>query len=254
MCSAPLLADNLSALSGVRHAFFTRDWGNSGFSGQENLEDVAGVRARMAAHLAVAPSDLLSVYQVHSPDVVVVTESWAAADRPRADALVTDKAGIAIGILTADCVPVLFADTQSLGGGAGVIGAAHAGWRGAVGGVIENTLAAMERLGARRSSVHAALGPCIWQKSYEVDVVFAAPFLAENPAHERLFKPSFKSGHYQFDLPAYVVGKLRDLGVGSIEVSPADTCAEPERFFSHRYSTLRGEARKGNLMSAITRV
>ena len=249
MTTEILLADNLSTLAGARHAFFTRAWGNSGFSGIKNGDDVDAARARMAGHLAVEPANLLSCYQIHSPDVVEVTESWAAEERPRADALVTNKVGIALGILTADCVPVLFADS-----GAGVIGAAHAGWRGAVCGVVENTLDAMERLGARRNRIHAALGPCIWQKSYEVGVEFAAPFLAENPSHERLFRPAFKSGHYQFDLPAYVVGKLRDLGVASVEPSPADTCAEPERFFSHRYSTLRGEQRKGNLMSAIALV
>ena len=249
MPSEILFADNLSGFSGVRHAFFTREWGNSGFSGQENTRDVGAVRGCMAAHLAVEPHNLLTCYQVHSPDVVVVAEPWGAEDRPRADALVTDKAGIALGVLTADCVPVLLVDN-----GAGVIGAAHAGWRGAVGGVIENTLDAMEQLGARRKSIQAALGPCIWQKSYEVSAEFAAPFLAENPAHERLFRPALKSGHYQFDLPAYVVAKLHDLGVASVAVSPADTCAEPQRFFSHRYSTLRGEPREGNLMSAIARV
>ena len=249
MSSEIFLAANLSALSGTRHAFFTRAWGNGGFSGQRNGDDVWATRRLMAEQLAVEPQNLLSCYQVHSPDVVVVEAIWEGETRPRADALVTNKTGIALGILTADCVPILFADSA-----AGVIGAAHAGWRGAVSGVVENTLEAMERLGARRKGIHAALGPCIWQKSYEVSVEFAAPFLAENPMHECLFRPAFKSDHYHFDLPAYVVAKLRDLGVASVESSPADTCAEPDLFFSHRYSTLKGEPRQGNLMSAIARI
>ncbi|MGB9152068.1 MAG: peptidoglycan editing factor PgeF [Alphaproteobacteria bacterium] len=244
MQSEIILADNLGALSGIRHAFFTRSWGNAGFSGQENATDAAVTREQMAAYLHVNPQNLLSAYQIHSPDVVTVTEPWAAENRPKADALVTDKPGIALGVLTADCVPLLFAD-------AGVIGAAHAGWRGAVGGVIDNTLDAMEKLGARRERIHAALGPCIWQKSYEVGSEFPAPFLAENPDYERFFRPAFKSDHYQFDLPGYVVAKLHDLGVHSVAQSPADTCAEHERFYSHRYSTLRAEKRGGNLMSAI---
>jgi YfiH family protein len=242
----PLTADNFNAIPRIRHAFFTRAWGNGGFSGQESAEDALASRARMAAYLNVAPQNLLSSYQIHSPDVVTVTEGWTAEKRPKADALVTDKTGIALGILTADCVPVLFADA-----GAGVIGAAHAGWRGALGGVLDNTLIAMEKLGARRRSVEVALGPCIWQKSYEVGPEFPALFLAENPAHARFFRPAFKSDHYQFDLPGYVVAKLRDLDAGFVEPSPADTCAEPERFYSHRYSTLRAEKRDGNLMSAI---
>jgi len=190
---------------------------------------------------------LLSAYQIHSSTVVTVTHNWLADDRPQADALVTNKKGFALGILTADCGPILFADV-----GAGVIGAAHAGWRGALSGILDNTLDAMETLGASRKSIHAALGPCIWQKSYEVGPEFPAPFLAEDPAHQRFFRAAFKSDHYMFDLPGYIMARLHALGVGSLAASPADTCAEPERFFSHRYSTLRNEKRKGNLMSAIS--
>jgi YfiH family protein len=245
MPSAPLLSPNLSALPSIGHAFFTRDWGNGGFSGYENGPDVHINRARMATYLAVEPQNLLSGYQVHSPDVMPVTEIWAWQDRPRVDALVTNKTGIALGILTADCVPVLFADDV-----AGVIGAAHAGWRGAVGGVIENTVAAMEKLGARRANIHAALGPCIWQRSYEVGSEFPAPFLADNPAHAKLFIPAPTSGHYLFDLPAYVETSLRDAGVVSIAPSPADTYAEPRRFFSYRNAS---QWDGGRLMSAIMR-
>ena len=246
MQPAPLLADNLNALSCARHAFFTKAWGNAGFSGQEKAEDAHASRARMAAYLRVAPENLLSCHQVHASDVVTVTGTWPPEDRPKADALVTDRTGVALGVLTADCVPVLFADA-----GAGVIGAAHAGWRGAIGGVIENTLAAMEKLGARRKFVCAALGPCIWQQSYEVGPEFPAPFLAESPSHERFFRPAFNSNRYQFDLPGYVAAKLWGLGVSSVAQPPADTCADPGRFYSHRYSTLRAEKRGGNLMSAI---
>ncbi|MDE1900821.1 MAG: peptidoglycan editing factor PgeF [Alphaproteobacteria bacterium] len=243
----PLSAANLSALPRVRHAFFTRAHGNGGFSGQENPQDVHETRAHMAAHLTVLPENLLSAYQIHSPDVVVVTKIWQADDRPRADALVTDRSGIALGVLTADCVPVLFADQD-----AGVIGAAHAGWRGAVGGVLENTLAAMERLGAGAGRVQAALGPCIWQASYEVGPDFPAPFIAQDAAYMKFFAPSVKDGHYMFDLPAYIRERLRRAGVASVAASPGDTCAAPDRFYSHRYSTLHAEKRDGNLMSAIT--
>jgi YfiH family protein len=245
-----LLADNLETLPGVRHAFFTRAYGNGGFYLQENPQDVFVTRGRMAGQLGVETDHLLSAYQHHSPDVVVVTEIWDANHRPKADALVTNQKGFALGILTADCVPVLFADPRG-NEGAGVIGAAHAGWRGAIGGVLENTLTAMEKLGARRKSVHAALGPCIWQNSYEVGPEFPAPFLAEDPAHEKFLRRAFKSDHYMFDLGGYVSNKLRGLGVASVEPSGADTCAAPDRFYSHRYSTLKGEKRTGNLMSAI---
>ena len=242
-----LSAHNLAAQSGVRHAFFTRAWGNGGFSGQENVADLFPIRARMAMALGVKTDHLLYVHQIHSPDVVTVTDIWPAMQNPHADAMVTNQRGIALGILTADCVPVLFADA-----GAGVVGAAHAGWRGAIGGVLDNTVTAMEKLGANRKTIHAALGPCIWQSSYEVGPEFPAPFVAENPENQKFFRPSVKTGHYMFDLPAYVVQRLSNLGISSVTPSPADTCADPERFFSYRYSTLRNEKRQGNLMSAIT--
>ncbi|MDR3450344.1 MAG: peptidoglycan editing factor PgeF [Alphaproteobacteria bacterium] len=245
----PLHADNLATLPRIRHAFFTRVWGNGGFSGQETEQGAAQNRGRMAAQLGVEPDHLLSAYQIHSPDIVTVTEIWEPAARPEADGLVTNIPGIALAVLTADCVPVLFADAK-----AGVIGAAHAGWRGAIGGVIENTLAAMEKLGARRGSIETAIGPCIWQSSYEVSDDFMAPFLAEKPENEKFFRPAFRSGHAMFDLPGYVEAKLRALGVASVESSPGDTCANPANFYSHRYSTLRGEKRDGNLLSAIALV
>jgi YfiH family protein len=254
MQSPPINAENLAALAGVRHAFFTREWGNAGFSGESFSEETGAqgaiaVRRRMAHYLNVDPLSFMTCHQIHSPDVVTVAQIWKGQENPQADALVTNKPGVALGVLTADCVPVLFADIN-----ARVIGAAHAGWRGAISGVIENTVEAMEKLGAARTHIHAALGPSIWQNSYEVGPEFPAPFLAENPGNEKFFRPAFKSDRMMFDLPGYVAAKLRALGLGSVEPSPADTCADPGRFYSHRYSTLRNEKREGNLMSAIALV
>jgi polyphenol oxidase len=242
-----LYARNLKTLSGVRHAFFTRSWGNEYFSETQTGEGIMPARGRIAAHLGVAPEQFLCCRQIHSPIVVTVGHVWKSQNAPEADAMVTNKSGIALGILTADCAPVLFADSKI-----SVIGAAHAGWRGALGGVIERTLEAMEKLGAQRKHIHAALGPCIGQKSYEVGSEFPAPFIAETPSNERFFKPSTRSGYYQFDLQGYIEIKMRDLDIDSVESSSLDTCEDPNLFFSHRYSTLRGEKRKGSLVSAIS--
>lgn len=241
--------------SKIRHAFFTRQGGvgsgiydslNGDFSKADALENIAENRWRAAAELGVAPENFLSCYQIHSPTVVTVTVPWLPAERPQADAMVTNIPNLALVILTADCVPILFADEN-----AGVIGAAHAGWRGAIGGVIDNTLAAMEALGAKRSRIAAALGACIWQASYEVGPEFPAPFLAENPAHERFFRPAPRPAHYLFDLPGYVVTKLRGLGVASVTPSIADTLPDAETWFSYRRNTLQGHTKVGSLMSAI---
>jgi len=250
-----LQADNLKELPGVRHGFFTRGGGvsggvfaalNCGFSNGDDEANVLENRRRAAAHLGVDTGNLLSCEQVHSPDVVTVQKIWAAAERFKADAMVTNVKGIALAVLTADCVPVLFADACG-----GVIGAAHAGWRGALTGILENTIKAIEALGAERGRVRVALGPCIWQTSYEVSTDFPAPFLAEDPAHEKFFRPAFRSGHFLFDLPGYVAGKLRGLGVGDVEGSLADTCADESRFFSYRRSCLKGEQGVGSLISGI---
>ncbi|MDD3371659.1 MAG: peptidoglycan editing factor PgeF [Alphaproteobacteria bacterium] len=241
-----LFADNLKLLSGASHAFFTRDWGDSWFSDGSKLREALQARERVAAYLGVAPERFLGCHQVHSPKVITVNALWHMEKAPQADALVTDKPGIALSILTADCVPVLFVDDS-----ARVIGAAHAGWRGALGGVLANTVAAMEKLGAGRGAIHAALGPCISQKSYEVGADFLPLFIAEDPANENFFAPSAKKAHYQFDLPGYVIKKLGDLGLGSVQASPADTCADPQRFFSYRWSTLRSETCRGRLVSAV---
>jgi polyphenol oxidase len=247
-----LQAENLLDLTGVRHGFFTRV-GGAGEGGALNCDfsdgndhDVMENRRRVAESLGVDAAKLLSCFQVHSADVVTVSKAWGVGERPKADAMVTREKGLALGVLTADCVPVLFADAK-----AGVIGAAHAGWRGALIGILENTLEAMEALGASRGAVRAAIGPCIWQSSYEVGPEFLAPFLAEDPAHEKLFRPAFRPGHYLFDLPGYVAGKLCALGVRDVEGSTADTCADEARFFSHRWSCLSGKPRGGSQVSAI---
>ena len=252
-----LQADNLKTLSGVRHGFFTRKGGvsegifsslNCSLSSAHNPATAHENRRRVAAHLGVVPEHLLSCDQIHSPDVVTVTAPWNPEDRPRADALVTAERDLALGILTADCVPLLFVDAEN-----GVIGAAHAGWRGAIGGVIENTLEAMENLGANRAKIHAALGPCIWQNSYEVGPEFPAPFLAESDDNKLFFRPAFRADHYRFDLPAYVTAKLKRLGVSSIAPSPADTFTDEERFFSYRRNCLAGEKGAGSLVSVVVR-
>jgi YfiH family protein len=244
-----LTAGNLEGLSGVRHGFYTRGWGNCGLSTRFDAKEQALNRAEVALHMGVPPSHLLSCYQIHSPDIATVTDIWKPENRPHADAMVTKLKGVALGILTADCGPLLFVDRS-----AGVIGAAHAGWRGALTGIIENTLEAMEKLGARRSTTHVALGACIGKHSYEVGPEFPAPFLAENPAYEKLFRPSESEGHYMFDLPGYIEAKVCAAGVASFAPSPADTCADEARFFSYRRNTLRKISPTESLISAIALV
>jgi hypothetical protein len=249
-----LQSSNLKLLQGLRHAFFGRTGGvsqgiydslNCGSLG-DDPQSIEENRRRVAAHLEAKPECLLSCKQIHSPDVVVATQPWPWHERPEADAMVTRERGIALGVLTADCVPILFVDIE-----AGVIGAAHAGWRGALGGVIENTIAAMEKIGATRPHTVVALGPCIGQDSYEVGPEFPEAFLKENPHHQKYFRPSERGGHSMFNLPAYVESRLRAAEVMSVDPSPADTCANPSRFFSYRYNTLRGNKRAGSLISTV---
>jgi len=190
-------------------------------------------------------SDLATLNQVHSPDVVSLRGDEEPAAGTKADALVTDRPGRVLGILTADCAPVLFADPER-----GVIAAAHAGWRGAIAGVLEATLAEMERLGARREAVAAAVGPCMAQASYEVGPEFPAPFLAQDPENARFFAPG-PAGKDHFDLKGYVARRLRLAGVAAVAVEAADTCAETERFFSHRANRKQGIDDYGRLLSAI---
>ncbi len=250
-----LQANSLSALTGIRHAFFTRAGGvsgglyaslNGGLGSQDAPADVSENRSRMAATLGVAPDRLLTAYQVHSPDVVTVDAPWDPKPRPHADAIVTKIPGLAIGITTADCGPVLFADAE-----ARVIGAAHAGWRGAFTGVIEATLEAMENSGAERGRIAAALGPMISQPNYEVGPEFIARFKAADGGNERFFAPSPRAGHALFDLPGYIAARLRAAGVTRIEDIGRCTYADESTFYSFRRSTHRQEPDYGRHVNAI---
>jgi YfiH family protein len=203
-------------------------------------------RARMAAALGVAPDRLVTAYQIHSPDVVVATQPWPRARAPRADAVVTRVRGLAVGVTTADCGPLLLADAE-----AGVVGAAHAGWRGALAGVIEAAVAAMEQLGAARTRMVVALGPMIRQANYEVGPDFVARFAAADPDNARFFAPAARAGHAMFDLAGYIASRLQDAGVGQIEDLGHCTYAEAARFFSYRRSTHRAEADYGRHVNAI---
>lgn len=243
-------AVRVTALSGVPHGFMTRLGGQStglvgglqcGFGAGDDPAAVAANR-REAADAVLPGAPLLGLHQVHSADVVTVTDLWDDDHRPTADALVTDRPGVILGIVTADCAPVLFADRQ-----AGIAGAAHAGWRGAHSGVLEATLEAMERLGARRPRMVAAIGPTIAQASYEVDDAFRDQF---GQSAEKCFAPA-KPGHWQFDLPAYVAGRLRQAGIGAVEDCALDTYALPEQFYSFRRATHRAEPNYGRQLSLI---
>ena len=248
-------AKSLAALAGVRHAFFTREGGvsdgvyatlNAGVGSRDDQQHVAENRARMATALGVAPDALLTPYQIHSANVVVADAPWTPAARPRADAVVTRTPGLAIGVSTADCGPVLLADPD-----ARVIGAAHAGWRGAVGGVTDAAIAAMEALGARRERIIAAIGPLIRQPSYEVGAELVDIFLAADDANARFFLPSAQLGHFMFDLPGYIAARLARAGIGAVEDLGECTYADPQRFFSFRRTTHRGEPDYGRHVNAI---
>ncbi len=245
----------LNDLPGVRHAFFTRQGGvsegiydslNCGFGSKDSDAAVAENRARAMAQLELDGERLVTVFQHHSPDVVRVEAPWARGDNPKADALVTDRPGVALGILTADCAPVLLADAK-----AGVVGAAHAGWKGAAGGVLANVVAAMVALGAEAGRIVAAVGPCIAQRSYEVGPEFVERFLAEDPENDSFFRDNGKTGKAHFDLKGYVARRLVAAGVTRVEVMPCDTCAEERLFFSHRRSVKRGEGDYGRGLSVI---
>jgi YfiH family protein len=191
--------------------------------------------------------DLLTVHQIHSTDVLTVAaERWTSPGAPKADALVTDRPGVALGVLAADCAPVLFAD-----GDAQVIGAAHAGWKGALGGVVDTTIAAMEKLGARRERVRAVIGPCIGRCSYEVGPEFPAPFVAQDAANAAFFDPAKRAGHFMFDLAGYLVHRLALAGV-TVNATGHDTLAASEDFFSYRRNTLQGVRDYGRGLSAIS--
>lgn len=249
-----------AALAGVAHGFLGRHGGvSTGACAGLNVgpgsiapdgdtaEAVAENRARAIA--AVRPwTRLVTVYQVHSSTCLVAGD-WDDAHRPQADALVTDQPGLLLGVLTADCAPVLLADREA-NDGQGVVGAAHAGWKGALGGVIGETVAAMEALGAERGRIAAAIGPCIAQASYEVDELFRARFLAAAGDNARFFGAG-RPGHWQFDLEGYVAHRLEEAGVGRVERLGLDTYAAPERFFSFRRATHAGEASYGRQIALI---
>jgi YfiH family protein len=240
---------------GIRHGFFTRDGGvsggifaslNCGFGSGDDESKVAENRRRVAQALGQSPDRLVTSYQFHSAEAVAVERPWRRDDRPRADAMATRTPGIALGILTADCAPVLFADPD-----AGVIGAAHAGWRGALGGVLEATVRAMVTLGAARERIAAGIGPCIGGASYEVGAEFPAPFLAEDPGNAAFFVAAPRAGHFLFDLAGYAARRLERLGIARIARTGGDTAAEPDRFFSYRRACLRKETDYGRALSAI---
>jgi YfiH family protein len=219
---------------------------NGGVGSKDTPESVTENRKRMAAALGVKPDHFLSAYQIHSPDVITVETPWPHDQRPKADAMVTRIPGIAIGISTADCGPVLFADSQ-----ARVIGAAHAGWRGALTGVLEATIAAMEKLGADRKRTIVALGPMIRQQNYEVGPEFAARFREADEDNIRFFVASDRKDHAMFDLAGYAAMRLERAGITTIEDLKLCTYAEPEHFFSYRRMTKLGEADYGRHINAI---
>ncbi len=243
----------LGKLRGVGHAFFTRNGGvSAGLYGSNNVafgskdEPVSVTANRQACTRALGADALVTVKQHHTADVVTVTTPFAWDAAPIADALVTATPGIAVGILTADCAPILLADEN-----ARVVAAAHAGWRGAFEGVLQNTVTAMTKLGASPARTVAAVGPCITQASYEVGPEFVARFIARAPGFARYFTPPMDNGHVHFNLPAFVADTLQDAGVGTVVMEGSDTCAADNQFFSYRRSTLRCEPDYGRQLSAI---
>ena len=246
----------LGALAGLRHGFFTRRGGvsegpwaalNCSLSGQDDRERVRENRRRVAGALGLDLPALHGLTQVHGIAVAEVdAHGWREGEGPRADAMVTRRPGIALGIVTADCAPVLFADPE-----AGVIGAAHAGWRGAVDGVLEATLSAMEAIGADRARITASVGPCIAQPSYEVGPDLRDAVLAREAADARHFTAGRREGRWQFDLAGYCAARLAAAGVAVVETAGTDTLANEDRFFSHRRRTLAGGGPIGHQISAI---
>lgn len=243
----------LGKLSTINHAFTTRQGGvsqgyfdslNAIYDKGDSDENVTENRRRICESLGTTSHSLITAHQTHSTKALIVNHSKAEAE---ADALVTNTPGLTIGIKTADCVPILFADSQNK-----VIAAVHAGWKGAVSGILENTLTSMTQLGAKTDSIVAAIGPCIWQKSYEVGQELYEQVIGQGDSHKKFFIPSPKPQHWQFDLPGYVAGRLKSAGIAVIEDSPADTYADPERFFSFRRKTHLGESNFGCSLSVIT--
>ena len=248
-------AKSLADLDGVEHRFFTRRGGvsaglysslNCGYGSGDAPDNVRENRRRVAETFSLGETDLLTLHQIHSIDVLAVgPDRWTSPGAPKADGLVTDRPGVVLGVLAADCAPVLLADD-----GKGVIGAAHAGWKGALGGVVEATIAAMEKLGARRAAIRAAIGPCIGRDSYEVGPEFPAPFLAQDAGNAAFFKASPRAGHFIFDLAGYLLVRIAKAGV-TASATGHDTLAGSEDFFSYRRNTLQGVRDYGRGLSAI---
>ncbi|MPT46803.1 MAG: peptidoglycan editing factor PgeF [Sphingobium sp.] len=243
-----------SALGAVPHGFLGRQGGvstglyaglNVGLGSDDDRDAIIENR-RLAGEAVLPGAALVTLHQVHSPDVITVTGPMADDARPNADALVTQTPGLLLGILTADCVPVLFADEST-----GVVGAAHAGWKGAIAGVTDRTIEAMEALGARRDRIGCAIGPCIARASYEVDSAFVERFCTDDPSNERFFTDGERHGHAQFDIEAYVAARLADAGVQRIEMLGQDTYAQPDLFFSYRRSCHKAEPGYGRQISLI---
>lgn len=248
-------SETLSALPNIAHGFFTREGGtssglyagrNCGLGSDDLRANVIENRGRTADDLGILRDQLLTVYQVHSPNVVVATKAWSHDDAPEADAMVTATPGLALGILTADCTPVLFADPE-----AGVIGAAHAGWKGAIGGVLEATVETMVSLGAERTRIHCCVGPTISQANYEVGPEFQKHFVDEATDNGRFFVPSARENHFQFDLPGFVSDRLGRLDLNQIDNTKLCTYADEKRFFSFRRTTHAGEPDYGRQISSI---
>jgi YfiH family protein len=251
----PVTCHRLGALSPkLAHGFFTREGGkssgiyrglNTGLGSHDDREAVLANRALVSAHLGADSTFLATPHQVHSSDVLHVREPWSEGSRPVADAVVTDVPGLAIGVLTADCGPVLFSSAEGA-----VIGAAHAGWKGATGGILENTVVAMESLGAARGTIIATLGPTISQANYEVGPEFVERMVTLDVANARYLVSSGKPGHAFFDLPAYILARLAAAGVEARWTGQC-TYADPARFFSYRRTTHKGEPDYGRQISAM---
>jgi YfiH family protein len=245
----------LSSVPGIRHAFFTRAGGvssgiyaglNGGLGSQDEPQKVHENRRRMAATLDVAPEKLLTLHQIHSPDVIVATEPWPTTVRPKGDAMVTKIPGIALGVTAADCGPVLMVDPK-----ARVIGAAHAGWKGALGGVVEATIDAMEGQGASRDNIIVGLGPMLRQRNYEVGMEFVARFEEADADNVRFFASASRNGHAMFDLPGYLQARLSAAGVLMVDDIDLCTYADEDSFYSYRRATHRKEPDYGRHVHAI---
>ncbi len=250
-----ITASKLDAHVKLKHGFFTRLGGvssgvykglNCGYGSGDDVSNIDQNRAIAMGKFGISSDNLNTIYQVHSADVVVTQTAWSLDDRPKADAIVTDNPGLAIGILTADCTPVLFADPK-----AGVIGAAHAGWKGALGGVLSKTVDKMERLGADRTQIVAAVGPCIHQVSYEVGPEFVDQFLTKDTQNSQFFMPSSQDNRHLFDLLGFILNKLSVLGLSVVQSVSEDTYLDETKFYSYRRSTHAKEVDYGRCLSAI---